>query len=190
MPEPADNGQLSFSTVSKHETCFLHGTLFIMIKSASNLGRSGSADEALGTKHDFAYKLGHGARFVGKKMLNAVRATNNVWDSPVPCSGAFFPHHAAVSVHSQALSQPIAFTPGRRDDDHPPQPRERTARYSCTAYCAPLTHVADGVMHDVHSQSQPSMCTSAHLSHAHLLQSCVMRAAERVLPQCRPPSGW
>ena len=73
-----ENGQHVSGSKAKNEVCFLHGTLFIMVKSASNLGRSGSVDEAPGTKHDLAYKVGHGARFVGKKMLNAVRATNNV----------------------------------------------------------------------------------------------------------------
>lgn len=63
---------------------FLHGTLFIFIKNASNLGRSAAVEGAacsLSTSNPadlLACTISHGARFVGKKMLNAVRATNNV----------------------------------------------------------------------------------------------------------------
>lgn len=75
---PAAKASAAPNSHTKHEKCFLHGTLFVQIRSAANLGRSAAVEDAQGAKRDLAHKLGHGARFVGKKMLNAVRATNNV----------------------------------------------------------------------------------------------------------------
>jgi hypothetical protein len=62
---------------------FLHGTLYIFIKNACNLGSSAAVAGApcsMATRPAdvVACTIIHGARFVGKKMLNAVRATNNV----------------------------------------------------------------------------------------------------------------
>jgi hypothetical protein len=66
-------------------TVLIHGTLFVYIRAATMLGRSGLAQN---TGHEpneaqLPRKIVQGARFVGKKMLNAVRATNQVATFPI-----------------------------------------------------------------------------------------------------------
>lgn len=56
----------------------LHGTLFVYVRRAARLGQSALRHPQPEEKLKMRGKLSAGARFVGKKMLNAVRATNNV----------------------------------------------------------------------------------------------------------------
>eukprot|EP00892_Ulva_mutabilis_P001866 jgi/Ulvmu1/11680/UM008_0090.1 len=64
----------------KTEAVFLHGTLFVYVRRARDLGRSHvvASDEKDANKRTLIKKkLSAGARFFGKKMLNAVRTTNH-----------------------------------------------------------------------------------------------------------------
>ena len=68
------------AVLTKPAECFLHGTLLIYLRGAENLGRSvsmsqGAAQPEVSAKPS---KVVKGARFMGKKLLNALRATNNV----------------------------------------------------------------------------------------------------------------
>lgn len=64
------------------ESVTLHGTLFVYVRRAASLGQSAVRDlppeEEKQKKMKMRSKFSAGARFVGKKMLNAVRATNTV----------------------------------------------------------------------------------------------------------------
>lgn len=63
------------------ERTLLHGTLFVYIRRARDLGRSHTiaiAEKDRNRRTIVKNKLSAGARFFGKKMLNAVRTTNHV----------------------------------------------------------------------------------------------------------------
>lgn len=125
------------TATSKADMCFLHGTLFVYIRSASDLGRSAAAEGADCGKNDLACKLGHGARFVGKKMLNAVRATNNVrvleLDVRLPCCVHASVHCCAQRERDQRALDPFvrAGLNGRSDETG-----------SAYARCEPYNHRA------------------------------------------------
>jgi hypothetical protein len=69
---------------SKNERVFLHGTLFVYVRRAHALGRSRALAATDGepvsksTSTKVKATISKGMRFVGKKMINAVRATNHV----------------------------------------------------------------------------------------------------------------
>lgn len=74
---PESDQQQNFS----NDRVFLHGTLFVYVRRARDLGRShtiATADKEVKTRALVKNKLSAGARFLGKKMLNAVRTTNHV----------------------------------------------------------------------------------------------------------------
>lgn len=84
MRKGAENtGDRAVEQEERFETVTLHGTLFLYVRRAAHLGQS-AARSAPGEEEEkrkrakMRGKLTAGARFVGKKMLNAVRATNTV----------------------------------------------------------------------------------------------------------------
>lgn len=108
QPQPAErkhNGE-------NHEPVLLHGTLFVYVRRARDLGRSHTiALEPDGQrKAAIKGKLTAGARFVGKKMLNAVRTTNQVRSSVpllwlnIPCSNSSSLACDRPCQHAQSIS--------------------------------------------------------------------------------------
>jgi len=54
----------------------LHGVLEVRVVRGHNLGRSKPLNE--NDQQERGYRFGDGSRFVGKKLLNALRSTNQV----------------------------------------------------------------------------------------------------------------
>lgn len=100
------------------EAELIHGTLFVCIRAATMLGRSRVA-LATNTESNVAEKppkVVQGARFVGKKMLNAVRATNQVPFPVARCLGDIViskvsrSHRSSIRLISLKTSNMVAVT--------------------------------------------------------------------------------
>ena len=152
--QPAD--QQSGKPHSDSGYSFLHGTLLVYIRSAEALGRSAVVDEhpaeSAQGKLKVAGKVAKGARFVGKKMLNAVRATNHV-RSLLPTCPPIRPSH--LTNHGKRSQSPTLPTAGSAKAGHPRAGRLRGGGDSRRRGCenelqvrlAPGARLERGVLH-------------------------------------------